>query len=152
MNVRRGAGLVLRITLLAAPLFASDPRFHDELWVGIEPLYQKTIDHPFFRAFLDGTLSQSKFDAYLARETRTRESLAAALTALAAKAPSEEWRVTLANLRVGIPTVSEELRTGPFANVARGSFADGLTTILPHFWIHWELAKDLQKHDNRNPA
>ncbi len=94
--------------LFATRLFASEARFTDELWVGIEPAYQRA----------------------LARGTPAGEprGLRNALTTLAAKAPSAEWRVTLENLAATMPQ-------SPGGPVTYPRFAEGFAAILPHFWI-----------------
>src|SRR6266851_1112679 len=114
----------LVLMLFATRLFASDARFTDELWVGIEPAYQRA----------------------LARGTPVGEprGLRNALTTLAAKAPRAEWRVTLENLAATMPQ-------SPGGPVTYPRFAEGFAAILPHFWIRWELAKDLQKRDVKSP-
>src|SRR6266852_1636672 len=68
-------------------LLASDARFTDELWAGIEPIYAKTLQHPFLTGLADGTLPRAKFEFYLQQDALYLDTFSEALKALAAKAP-----------------------------------------------------------------
>ena len=89
--------------LLAAPasIFAQSPaqspatQFTDELWSEIQTVYDKTLEHPFLTGMADGTLPQENFQYYLIQDAHYLRRFSQALSVLAAKAPRQEWSVTL---------------------------------------------------------
>lgn len=153
------------LLLLAAalPAWPSEPRYTDELWAAIEPIYSKTLDHPFLKGLADGTLPREKFDFYLRQDALYLGIFGQALNELASKAPREEWSVTLS--QHAIDCLKERMqapadRMAPvnyaysnhlLAAVHRKSFAEGLAALLPCYWIYWEVGKELKKRGSKNP-
>jgi thiaminase (transcriptional activator TenA) len=50
--------------LLLAPLLTT------EMWQRIEPVYKKTLAHPFLTGLTDGKLPQAKFEFYLIQDAK----------------------------------------------------------------------------------
>lgn len=165
------------MALLAAPGVAGQ-RFTQELWDQIRPIYAQTLKHPFLTGLSSGTLPRDRFEFYLLQDSHYLRAFAQALSVLAAKAPREEWAITLnehaaAALKVerqlhesilasyGISKKAmAEARPAPtnyaytnhlLAAVWQRPFAEGLAALLPCYWIYWEVGKELKKRGSKNP-
>jgi hypothetical protein len=105
--------------LLAGALFASPPRFTDEMWLPIEPLFQKMA------ALRHGPPA----------------AVRRALLALAAKASRPEWRELLERDAADLPAVGPSDRYTDFLSDATKTkpFAEGLAAVLAEFWIEHDL-------------
>ncbi len=163
-------------TLLLAG--AKHERFTTELWNHIRSIYAATLNHPFLRGLSDGTLPRERFEFYLLQDGSYLRAFAQALSVLAAKAPREDWAITLnehaaAALKVerqlhetilasyGIPKKAIlEARPAPtnyaytnhlLAAVWQRPFAEGLAALLPCYWVYWEVGKELKKRGSRHP-
>ena len=156
---------------LGAHLFASDARFTDELWAGIQPVYAKTLQHPFLSGLADGTLPRAKFDFYLQQDALYLDTFSEAIKTLAAKAPRKEWQATLRqhaadaieeknqlHLTLLRGKTASEMAPSNYAYtnhllaaVERGPFAQGLAAVLPCYWIYWEVGKELKKRGSKDP-
>jgi thiaminase/transcriptional activator TenA len=155
---------------LAMHLFASEARFTDELWAGIEPVYAKTLQHPFLTGLADGTLPRAKFEFYLQQDALFLETFSDALKTLATKAPRNEWQTILNQHAADAITEEQQLHLtllrgktarekAPsnyaytnhlLATVTRRPFAEGLAAVLPCYWIYWEVGKELKKRGSRD--
>ncbi len=165
------------LALLALPAVGAD--FTSQLWTDIRPIYRKTLEHPFLKGLADGTLPRDRFQFYLLQDARYLRAFGQALSVLAAKAPREEWAVTLN--QHAIDTMKEErtmhesilaaygvapaaIRGTPMAptnyaytnhllaSVHRLSFEEGLAALLPCYWIYAEVGKELKKAGSKDPA
>ncbi|MBL8238584.1 MAG: TenA family protein [Bryobacterales bacterium] len=150
----------LCLLLLAPAVFAQPSR---ELWTAIEPIYAKTLAHPFLTGLTDGTLPPERFRYYLQQDAAYLDAFAQALRDLAAKAPSREWAATLR--RHANEAIAAEKKLPPAAMapvnyayvnhfrvaVAKGSFAEGLAALLPCYWIYQEVGRELVRKGSRNP-
>jgi thiaminase/transcriptional activator TenA len=161
---------LLALLCLSSQLFASDARFTDELWIQIEPIYAKSIQHPFLKGLSDGTLPREKFEFYLQQDALYLTAFSEALHALAAKAPREEWRGILTKhateaidaerqLHDSIlhgKTAREMMPTNyAYTNhllvtVARRPFVEGLAAMLPCYWVYQEVGTELKKRGSKN--
>ena len=148
------------------------------MWTDIRPIRERTAAHPFLKGLADGTLPRSRFQFYLIQDSHYLTAFARALGVLAAKAPRDEWAVTLHEhaadaLRTerqlhesvlggfGVtPRAVAEAAMAPtnyaytnhlLATAYRGSFAEGLAAMLPCYWIYWETGKQLKKAGSPNP-
>ena len=172
--------------LLAAPasVFAQSPaqsqpsNFTDELWNEIQPIYAKTLEHPFLTEMADGTLPQEKFQYYLIQDAHYLRRFSQALSVLAAKAPRAEWSVTLNEHAAGTLQSEQQLhlsigkafgvspREFSSATVAPVNlaytnhllataysrpFAEGLAALLPCYWIYWEVGKQMLEKGSQVP-
>jgi thiaminase/transcriptional activator TenA len=163
---------MLRVVALLAcclPLFGQ--RFTDQLWTEIAPIYKKTLEHPYLRGLADGSLPKSRFQFYLGQDSLYLRAYGQALNVLAAKAPREEWAITLGKHAVEALEVERTLHrslmdsraaeTAPsnyaytnhlLATVHRGTFAEGLAAMLPCYWIYLEVGKELKKAGSKDPV
>jgi thiaminase/transcriptional activator TenA len=154
-------------------------RFTDTLWGEITPVYRKTVEHPWLRGLVDGTLPRSRFEYYLLQDAHYLRVFSQTLNVLASKAPREDWAVTLSRHSIEALEVERQLHAsllGQFgipkermraaevspsgyayathllAAAHRGSFAEGLAAVLPCYWIYWEVGKELKKAGSKNAA
>ncbi len=108
--------------------------FTQMLWAQIQPLFNKILSHPFIRGLTDATLPPESFQFYIIQDALYLREFARALSIAAAKAPT--------NLAY----------TSYLLSVAYARpFHELLTTVLPCYWIYWEVGKALrtkgsQKH------
>ncbi|MBI3693390.1 MAG: thiaminase II [Acidobacteria bacterium] len=157
---------------------AAEVRFTSELWTSIEPLHARTLQHPFLKGLADGSLPRSRFQFYLIQDAHYLRAFAQALSVLAAKAPRQEWAITLdqhaadalkeerrmhESILRSFGVSAERIEQAPMApaNYAytnhllatafRQPFAHGLAAVLPCYWIYWEVGKELKKKGSQNP-
>ncbi|MCC7156044.1 MAG: TenA family protein [Bryobacterales bacterium] len=157
-----------RRDLLAAVLLFKPETFTGGLWRRIEPVYARTLAHPFLTGLTDGSLPRAKFQFYLAQDSLYLRAFGQALNLLAAKAPRPEWAVMLSQHSVeavreeremhrsilqsyGAQPVSKMAPTNLaytnhlFASVLRNGYLQGLCALLPCYWIYWEVGKHLAR-------
>lgn len=154
------------------PAGAQQESFTAKLWNPIEPIYQKTLAHPFLQKLTDGSLPRDRFEFYLLQDALYLRDFSRALSLLAAKAPREEWAITLSQHAVDAMRVERQLHESVLASfgiskhdmaqakmaptnraytshllvsVMLGSFGEGLAAVLPCYWIYWEVGKELLK-------
>ena len=149
-----------------------------ELWQENEDIYEAILEHPFLRQMQDGTLDKDIFAFYIVQDLFYLREFAKALRIIAAKAPSEEWAELLNNQAEG--TLKEERKlhdsiygeygitseaeremipapeafaytTYLLATAHEGSFSEGITLLLPCYWIYWEVGKNLSKNGSKDP-
>jgi thiaminase/transcriptional activator TenA len=179
--MRRFAGNV-RLTLvllLSIPAFSAEASFTDELWSAIRPVYAKTLEHPFLKGLTNGSLPRSRFEFYLLQDGHYLRAFGQALSVLAAKAPREEWAITLnehaaealkterrlhesilgsyglskdAIAKAVVAPANYAYASHLLAAVHQRPFAEGLAAMLPCYWIYWEVGKELKKKGSSNPA
>lgn len=152
--------------------------FTAELWDTIRPIYEKTLQHPFLRGLTDGTLPRSRFQFYLTQDALYLRAFGQALNTLAAKAPREDWSITLGTHAIESLKAERQLHESVLASygvsqadvaraqmapvnyaytnhllvaAGRGSFAEGLAAMLPCYWIYWEAGKTLKKRGSPQP-
>jgi thiaminase/transcriptional activator TenA len=169
---------LLLVAFVAIACRAGEAKFTSELWADIQPIYTKTLDHPFLKGLTDGSLPRSQFQYYLIQDAQYLRVFGQTLSLLAAKAPLAEWAITLN--RHAVDTIQEEqqlhasilrlygvsmeaVRTAPMAPVnysytnhlmvtaIRQPFAYGLAAVLPCYWIYLEVGKELKKKGSKNP-
>ncbi|MGH9722439.1 MAG: hypothetical protein ACRD8O_19685, partial [Bryobacteraceae bacterium] len=142
----------LPLTFLAlASAAMAQGRFTTELWNDIRPIYGRTLDHAYLKGLADGTLVRSRFDFYLEQDALYLRAFAQTLSVLAAKAPREEWSVTLNRHAVESLEVERQLHESLLrgrrstaaapvnyaytnhllATAFRQSFGHGLAAVLP---------------------
>lgn len=146
--------------LLAAPALLAQPSA--ELWKAIEPIYAKTLEHPFLRGLTDGTLPPERFRFYLQQDAAYLDAFSQALLDLAAKAPDPKWAATLKRHATEAIAAEKKLPPAPMAPtnyayvnhfraaVARGTFAEGLASLLPCYWIYQEVGRELIRKGSKN--
>jgi thiaminase/transcriptional activator TenA len=162
------------MTLLPALLLLLAEDFTTTLWNDAAPVYRETLKHPFLEGLSNGELPRESFDFYLRQDGLYLRSFAQALHTLAAKAPDPAWAATLARhateaveaerqlhqslLKSAAPASVEMAPTNLaytnhlLASVSRLSFTEGLSAMLPCYWIYWEVGKELKRRGSSDPA
>jgi thiaminase/transcriptional activator TenA len=152
--------------------------FTTECWRSITPIYDAILAHPFLRGLTDGSLSRDAFQFYVIQDAHYLRDFARALSVAAAKAPREEWIITLNEHAAGALRVERSLHETFFrefglaekdvaatplapANLAYtsyllavaygGPFHEALAALLPCYWIYWEVGKELERAGSRDP-
>ncbi|MDX2149149.1 MAG: thiaminase II [Bryobacteraceae bacterium] len=163
---------------LLAVLPAAAADFTAQLWADIAPVYAETLKHPFLTGLTDGTLPRDRFQFYLVQDGQYLRAFGQALNRLAAKAPREEWSLTLAQHAIDAIRAERELHEKILASygvdraavqraemaptnyaytnhllqaVEHSTFAEGLAALLPCYWIYWEVGKELVKRGSSEP-
>lgn len=169
---RRCAVRTLALWLALSACQAPAASFTDELWRGIGPIYARILEHPFLQGLADGSLPRSRFEFYLIQDAHYLRRFSNVLSVLAAKAPREEWSITLNEDAVSALEAErhlheevlasygvspERIKQTPIAPAAYAymshltaaayerPFAEGLAAVLPCYWIYWEVGKELEK-------
>lgn len=129
--------------------------FSEEAWKRISRTYQEIKDHPFNRELKNGALPKDKFESYSNQDAHYLQVFAKALAQLAAKVDDKEMAGALLDFAKeslqegGSPKGEMNLGTFTYTNyliaqaAGKGS-AEIAATLLPCFWIYFELAKDLK--------
>jgi thiaminase/transcriptional activator TenA len=155
------------------------PGWTGRLWTEIEPVYDAILDHPFIKGLASGELSVDSFVQFISQDTHYLQDYVRTLLALAAKAPdfaATKMLTTHAAAAAAAETgLHAELMTDlgrdpaellafdarpttrayasfMLATVFTGSFADGLTAIMPCFWIYAEVGQQLKQAGSPNPV
>ena len=148
-------------TLLLAPALFAQPAPSDELWKAIEPIYAKTLAHPFLKGLTDGTLPPSRFEFYLRQDAAYLDEFSKALVKLAKKAPNKTWSRTLTRHATEAIAAEKKLPAAPMAPVnyaytnhfrvavETGTFAEGLAALLPCYWIYQEVGRELLRKGSK---
>lgn len=157
--------------LLAFALCSSAESFTDQLWKAAEPVYRKTLEHPFLGGLSDGTLPKDRFRYYLEQDTLYLRAFSQALNVLASKAPREAWGKTLSRHAVEAVEAEQALHASIvgavaaalmaptnaaytnhlLATVERHGFVEGLAAMLPCYWIYQEVGLHLKKRGSPDP-
>lgn len=160
--------------LYAARLASANSKFTDSLWAEAKPIYQKTLAHPFLTGLADGTLPMEKFRFYMLQDALYLRQYSKALSALAAKAPREDWALFFNRGAIECIETERKLHESYFSaedlkhaqpapttvaytnhlltSVHTGAFADGLSAVTPCYWIYAEVGKELKKRGSRHNA
>ena len=152
--------------------------FTAECWRAITPIYDAILGHPFLRGLTDGSLSREAFQFYVIQDAHYLRDFARALSIAAAKAPREEWIITLNEHAAGALRVERSLHETFFrefglaekdvaatplapTNLAYtsyllavaygGPFHEALAAVLPCYWIYWEVGKELERAGSKDP-
>jgi thiaminase (transcriptional activator TenA) len=152
--------------------------FSDELWDGITDIYAAILAHPFLAGMTDGSLPADAFTFYVIQDALYLRRYAQALAAVAAHAPDPSQTEMFAKHAAGIvavemslhdtlladldiePAALDAAQEAPttlaynsylLANTQSGSYADGVGTVLPCYWIYGEVGKHLLDRGSPNP-
>ncbi len=145
-------------------------RFSDELWDGITDIYAAILAHPFLAGMTDGSLPADAFTFYVVQDALYLRRYAQALAAVATHAPDPAQTEMFARHAAGIVTVEMGLHQTLLADLdidpaavdaaqeapttlaynsyllaatQGGSYAEGVGTVLPCYWIYGEVGKHL---------
>lgn len=150
----------------------------DELWAGAAPLYDKILDHPFVRGLTDGTLPREIFHQFVVQDAHYLRGYARALAICAAKAPNASDTVMFNEHAAGAIQAEQEMHaefmgelgSSPeeaakaeqlpttlaytsylLAQTYGGSFAEGVGTVLPCYWIYARVGAHLAQRSSPDP-
>ncbi len=149
-----------------------------QLWSEITDIYDAILAHPFITGLTDGTLAPGAFAFYVVQDALYLRQYAAALAAVASRAPSPEaaamfsrhaaqaveTELTLhASLlpELGIaPGDAASAEPAPvtlaytsylLAAIRGGSYAEGVGAVLPCYWIYREVGAELIRRGSPDP-
>jgi len=150
----------------------------DRLWAEAEGTYRAIVGHPFLTGLTDGSLDEDRFAYYIAQDVYYLRDYARALAILAAKAPThadtglfarhaaETVAVELAlheRLLADLGLDSSRVESTPVSPTTTaytsyllavtygGTFAAGLATVLPCYWIYQRAGGALVAQGSPNP-
>src|SRR5215472_2682063 len=152
--------------------------FSSELWDGITDVYAAILAHPFLTGMTDGSLPADAFTFYVVQDALYLRSYAQALAAVASRAPDPAQTEMFARHAAEIVVVemslhdtllgelgidqaavdaAEEAPTTLAYNsyllaaTQGGSYAEGVGTVLPCYWIYGEVGKHLLAKGSPEP-
>jgi thiaminase/transcriptional activator TenA len=155
------------------------PGWTGRLWAEIEPVYDAILGHPFIKGLTSGELDVDSFVQFISQDTHYLQDYVRTLLILAAKSPDFEVTKMLtthaaaaataeaglhAELMTDLGRDPAELRAFDarpttraytsfmLATVFNGSFADGLASVMPCFWIYAEVGRHLKQTGSPNPV
>lgn len=144
--------------------------FAGELWESIGDIYDAILAHPFITGLTDGTLPAASFAFFVVQDGLYLKQYAAALAAVASRAPTPgatrmfarhaadavavEWELHATLLpELGISAAAAAAAEPAPTNLAYtsyllatirgGSYAEGIGAVLPCYWIYREVGKEL---------
>jgi thiaminase/transcriptional activator TenA len=162
----------------AAPGDPARARLSDELWAAASGIYLAILEHPFIAALGDGSLDRAAFRFYIAQDSLYLEGFERALWLLAERAPSEPVRELFRRHAAAViavetslhaellaelsDTAAEAPATRPtpatlaytsylVATCATEPFMDGVTAVLPCYWIYREVGRALLARSSPDP-
>jgi thiaminase (transcriptional activator TenA) len=152
--------------------------FSAELWRGISGIYAAILDHPFLTGMTDGSLQDEAFTFYVIQDALYLRRYAQALAAVATHAPEAAQTEMFARHAAGIVAVEMSLHDTLLADLdidpgavdatpeapttlaynsyllattIGGSYAEGVGTVLPCYWIYGEVGKHLLAKGSPDP-
>jgi thiaminase/transcriptional activator TenA len=153
-------------------------RLSEQLWESIAAVFKRIVDHPFLRELADGTLDPDSFRFYVVQDALYLRAFARALSVAAARAPHQADTLMFNQHAGGAVEVERSLHESFFSDFGMtetevestpmaptnlaytsyllsvaygGSFAEGLSAVLPCYWIYWEVGKALIQRGSSNP-
>jgi thiaminase/transcriptional activator TenA len=153
-------------------------RFTVQLWEGSKDIYDAILAHPFLAGLTDGSLAHDAFAFFVVQDALYLQKYANALAAVASRAPDTAATETFARDAADIITVEREMHGTLLADLGiapesiaaaepapttlaytsylmattlGGSYAEGVGTILPCYWIYWEVGKELVHRGSPDP-
>jgi thiaminase (transcriptional activator TenA) len=152
--------------------------FTGQLWQAITGIYDAILAHPFLTGLTDGSLDPGAFAFYVRQDALYLRRYAEALAVVSSHAPDEAGRDMFARHAAGAIAVEQALHgslladlgidpatvqaTDPaptnlaytshlLATAASGSYSDGVSAVLPCYWIYWEVGKHLLRRGSPDP-
>lgn len=141
----------------------------DLLWEKAKHITQKHLNHPFSLSLAKGSLSLEIFKFYLQQDALYIKEYARAMRLLAHKAPTEELKEIFLSLAQDSYELEEYFQKDLFlrydikecqvmqpaclaytsyllSTISLGSFIQGLTSLLPCFWVYLENGKNISRN------
>jgi thiaminase (transcriptional activator TenA) len=155
-----------------------DDSFSARLWESIGDIYRAILAHPFITGLTDGTLPAESFAFYVVQDALYLQDYARALAAVGSRAPTSEAMQMFARHAVDAVAAELELHAtllselgisaddvkraeqAPtnrgytsylLATAHAGSYAEGVSAVLPCYWIYWEVGKELLRLGSPDP-
>lgn len=152
--------------------------FTGELWQGSAGIYQAILAHPFLTGLTDGSLPPDAFAFYVVQDALYLRKYSDALAAVGARAPDAAGREMFSRHAADALAVEQELHGSLLADlgidpaavagaepaptnlaytshllatVSVGSYAEGVSAVLPCYWIYWEVGKELLRRGSPDP-
>lgn len=152
--------------------------FSTELWHSITDIYDAILAHPFLAGLTDGSLPEQCFVFYVVQDALYLQQYARALATVASKAPDAAGTEMFARHAAGVVAVEMSLHeslladldidpasveaaqeapttlaynTYLLASTQGGTYAEGVGTVLPCYWIYGEVGKHLLGRGSPNP-
>jgi thiaminase (transcriptional activator TenA) len=150
-----------------------------ELWESNVDIYREILRHPFLRELAEGLLSREAFAFYIMQDSLYLREFARSLNLAAAKAPRPEWGALLATHAASALQYERALHESIFTEYGisqadvdafvpspdafaytsfmvaacyGGTFSSALATLLPCYWIYWEVGRELKRRGSSNPV
>jgi len=155
-----------------------DDAFSARLWDSIGDIYRAILAHPFITGLADGTLPAESFAFYVVQDALYLQDYARALAAVGSRAPTSPARQMFARHAADAVAAELELHATLLtelgiteADVKRaeqaptnrgytsyllatahaGSYAEGVSAVLPCYWIYWEVGRELERLSSPDP-
>jgi thiaminase/transcriptional activator TenA len=155
-----------------------DDSFSGRLWESIGDIYRAILAHPFITGLTDGTLPADSFAFYVVQDALYLQDYARALAAVGSRAPTSEAMQMFARhaadavaaelelhatLLSELGISSEDAKRAEQAPTNRGytayllatahagSYAEGVSAVLPCYWIYWEVGRELLRLGSPDP-
>ncbi|MDQ2813525.1 MAG: thiaminase II [Actinomycetota bacterium] len=152
--------------------------FSDELWKGAAGIYAAIVAHPFLTGLTDGSLPPDAFAFYVVQDALYLQRYGQALAAVGSRAPVPADTAMFARHAAGALEVEQALHESLLADlgidpasiaqaefapanlaytsyllatVSVGSYAEGVSAVLPCYWIYWEVGKELLRRGSSDP-
>jgi thiaminase/transcriptional activator TenA len=149
-----------------------------ELWDGITGIYESILAHPFLTGLTDGSLPGEAFAFYVVQDALYLRQYAAALAAVASRAPDAAATEMFARHAAGAISVERQLHRSLLADLGIdpaaaaaaepapvnlaytsyllastgfGSYAEGVGAVLPCYWIYREVGQELLRRGSPDP-
>jgi thiaminase/transcriptional activator TenA len=146
--------------------------FTAELWGSIETIYAAILRHPFLTGLTDGSLPRERFRFYAVQDALYLREFARALSIAAARAPQDDWIVMFNEHAAAALKVERALHESFFkefglapervaatplapttlayasyllATAYAAPFHESIASLLPCYWIYWEVGKVLER-------
>lgn len=143
------------------------------LWENASKIIKIHLNHPFSQALAQGTLPKDVFRFYLQQDAIYIKKYAQAMSILAHKAPTSEIRDIFSKLSVESYELEHIFQADLFdkyqveatdlmqptclaytsfliSTISIGTFIQGLTSLLPCFWVYLENGKNIAKNSISN--
>ena len=157
---------------------ATEGPFTEMLWAQIESLFGKILSHPFIRGLTDGSLQPEQFQFYIVQDALYLREFSRSLSIAAAKVPEEAAMIMFNEHAAGALQVEQSLHAGFIKDFGRSEtaarktpmaptnlaytnyllavayarpFHELLATVLPCYWIYWEVGKALLAKGSPEP-
>ncbi|MDT7861368.1 MAG: thiaminase II [Saccharolobus sp.] len=146
----------------------------EKLWGSIVDVYNSILKHPFILELVEGTLNREKFKYYIVQDYLYLREFSKALAVLSAKAENEDQALLFATHVQDVIKVEkalhnfyikefniniEDYEINP-TNLAYTSyliavtytrpFHEGISAVLPCYWIYMEVGKELLKRGSKD--